>query len=67
MRIGKYETTILRALKDRIFVSKSHPKQCWWFPTDGWITNPTEIIKAIRLDDELGIAPNPKPITKKGK
>jgi hypothetical protein len=56
MRIGKYETGILVALKDRIFPpGNKHPKRAFWWPTDGWITDPDEIIKAIRLDDELGV------------
>lgn len=29
-------------------------------PLDGWITDKKEIIRAIRLDDNLGIAPNTK-------
>lgn len=32
-----------------------YPKPMWFYPTDGWITDPTEIINAIRLDDEMGV------------
>lgn len=45
-------------IKDRLlwYIKRPNtPKPAWRYPTDGWITDPQEIIKAIRLDDELGI------------
>lgn len=40
MKIGKYETGIVVALKDRIFPPGSkHPKRAFWWPTDG-MTDP---------------------------
>lgn len=56
MRIGKYETGILKALKDRTVPPGSkHPKRAFWWPAEGWITNPIDIENAIRLDSNLGI------------
>lgn len=55
MKIGNYETGILVALKDRVFVSLTHPKRAWYWPTDGWITDPKEIENALRLDDAFRV------------
>lgn len=56
MRLGKYETGILVALKDRaIDPGSKHPRRAFWWPADGWITDPNEIIRAIRLDDDMGV------------
>lgn len=42
------------------FSDRSNPKPALFYPTDNWITDPKEIINAIRLDDELGIEPKPE-------
>lgn len=59
MKLGKYQTTILVAIKDLIKRPKSHPRRSFYHFTDGWITDPKQIIRAIRLDDELGIKSTP--------
>jgi len=38
---------------------QSYPRPSIIIPLDGWVTDPNEIIKAIRLDDELGISAHP--------
>lgn len=56
MKIGKYETSIFKALKDRIFPpGLKHPKRSFWVPTDGWVSDPKEIENAIRMDDVMSI------------
>lgn len=47
MKIGKYETNILGALKDRVFGTK-YPKRGWYYPTDNWITDEKEVERIIR-------------------
>jgi hypothetical protein len=37
------------------FGDKSTPKPAWHYPSDGWISDPEEIVRTIRLDDSLTI------------
>lgn len=56
--MSKYKTQIKARLAWYLMRLKGrydYPKPCWYSPTNGWITDPKEIIKEIRLDDELGI------------
>lgn len=56
--IGKYRTNIIGRIK-WYFGSKTTPPPAWFYPTDGWIEDPEEIERAIRLDDRMGLANEP--------
>lgn len=47
MKIGKYETNILKRLA-WYFGDRKHPKSAWYYPIDNWITDPKEVERIIR-------------------
>ena len=47
MTIGKYQTQIIKALWQRITRPKDLNGAFWW-PTDGWITDPKEVERLMR-------------------
>lgn len=52
--MSKYKINVIDRVK-WYFSDKSTPKPVWVYPADNWITDPEEIIKAIRLDDDMGV------------
>lgn len=54
MKIGKYQTQFWKALKYRLFPA-NYPPNSWYYPTDNWVSNPQEIIRALRLDNDIGV------------
>jgi hypothetical protein len=55
--MGKYQTQIRKRLMYHLHIHGWHksPRPSWYYPTDSLVTDPEEIIKAIRLDDEIGV------------
>lgn len=55
MRIGKYETQIIKRLKYHLHIGgwDKLPKSSWYYPIDGWTCDCDEIKKAIMLDDDF--------------
>jgi hypothetical protein len=48
MKIGNYQTRIFKALWGRIRPSKTHPPGAFWYPLEGWITDPKELERIMR-------------------
>jgi hypothetical protein len=56
MELFGYKTQFWGWLKDRIFPpGAKHPRRCLYYGTEGWESDYEGMIKALRLDDELGV------------
>jgi hypothetical protein len=56
--MSRYKTQIFARLAwywMRLCGRYDYPAPAWYYPTDGWITDPKEIENAFRLDDAFTV------------